>query len=201
MSANISSASITQLFKRLNSKLVYAQAAPVELVVCGGAALIAARLVTRSTRDVDILALAHVEGTEVTLLPRGQLPEELKRLAGEIAIELGIDADWLNFGPSPLFDIGLPPGLTTRLKKTTYGACLKVHFISRIDQVHFKIFAAMDPKEGTRHLSDLLDIEPSVDEVNAAVSWLLGRKVSAQFKTTLKQVLERIGHESIARTI
>ena len=61
----------------------------------------------------------------------------------------------------------------------------------------------MDPKQGTRHLSDLMDLEPTEVEVNAAVSWLLGRAVGAnpQFKATLRQVLDRIGHERIAGQI
>ncbi len=121
----------------------------------------------------------------------------------EIGIELGIREDWLNFGPNPLLKFGLPAGLTTRLKKKSYGPCLTVFFISRLDQVHFKIFAAMDPKQGTKHLSDLMDLESTEVEVNAAVSWLLGRAVrpSPQFKARLRQVLDRIGHERIAGQI
>jgi len=86
----------------------------------------------------------------------------------------------------------------TRLKKKSYGECLTIYFIGRLDQVHFKIYAAMDPKQGERHLSDLLDINPTEREVQAAVSWLLGRKAGPEFKATLKQVLERIGHERLA---
>jgi hypothetical protein len=59
----------------------------------------------------------------------------------------------------------------------------------------------MDPNAGTRHLSDLLDLNPTADEVAATVKWLLSRRVSVPFKATLKQVLERIGHESIAGEI
>jgi hypothetical protein len=76
-----------------------------------------------------------------------------------------------------------------------------VYFISRFDQVHFKMFAAMDPRDGTRHLSDLLDLKPQEDEVRAAISWLVGRKASAEFKAALRQVLERIGYERIAEQI
>ena len=194
---------IDKALKRLNSRMVYGEVAPVEIVVCGGAALIVNKLVSRSTRDVDIVALAHSRGANVELSREKLLPEEIRRLVAEIGIELGIREDWLNFGPSRLLKFGLPAGLTTRLKKKSYGPCLTVHFISRLDQVHFKIFAAMDPKQGTRHLSDLLDLEPTKLEVNAAVSWLLGRAVGAspQFKATLRQVLDRIGHERIAGQI
>jgi len=50
-------------------------------------------------------------------------------------------------------------------------------------------------------VSDLMDLEPTEVEVKAAVSWLLGRAVSPQFKATLRQVLDRIGHERIAGQI
>jgi hypothetical protein len=109
--------------------------------------------------------------------------------------------DWLNFDASPLIAFGFPPDMTKRLIKYSYGACLTVYFINRFDRVHFKMFAAMDPKDGTRHLGDLLDLKPSEDEVKAAVSWLLGRKASPQFKAALCQVLERIGYERIAEQI
>jgi hypothetical protein len=189
---------IHDALKRLNDKMVYASAHPTALVVCGGAALIATGLVARSTRDVDIIALAQTKGAEVELLTDKELSPELVRLIAEIGAELGIREDWLNFGPSPLLKFGLPKGLTARLKKKSYGASLTVYFISRLDQVHFKIYAAMDLKEGTRHLSDLIDLNPTAAEVETAVAWLLGRKVSPQFKATLSQVLERIGHERIA---
>jgi hypothetical protein len=63
------------------------------------------------------------------------------------------------------------------------------------------MFAAMDPKSGTRHLSDLLDLDPKENEVTASVGWLLGRKASPEFKSALCQVLERIGYERIAEQI
>ncbi len=51
-----------------------------------------------------------------------------------------------------------------------------MYFISRFDQVHFKMFAAMDPKDGTRHLGDLLDLKPRENEVRAASPGCLGEK-------------------------
>jgi hypothetical protein len=129
------------------------------------------------------------------------LPPDVERLVAEIGREYGIREDWFNFGAGPLIKFGFPPGMTTRLGRKSYGACLTIYFISRYDQVHFKIYAAMHPKEGARHLGDLLDLKPQEDEVKAAISWLLGREVSAGFKAVLRQVLERIGYERIADQI
>jgi hypothetical protein len=193
--------SIDEILIRLNQKMVYAETEPLHVVVCGGAALIAVGLVARATQDVDIIALLRANEAKVEILENKILPPEVKRLVAEIGMELGIRKDWLNFGARPLIAFGFPPDMTKRLIRKSYGICLTVSFISRFNQVHFKMFAAMDPKDGTRHLADLLDLKPREKEVQASISWLLGRKYSPQFKAALCQVLERIGYERIANQI
>ncbi len=190
-----------EILVRLNRKMAYAEVEPLNVAVCGGAALIAVGLVTRATQDVDVIALLRTNQVNVEVLDDKILPADVERLVAEIGIELGIRKDWLNFEASPLIAFGFPPDMTRRLIKKSYGICLTVYFISRFDQVHFKIYAAMDPKSGTRHLSDLLDLKPQEDEVRAAISWLLERKASLEFKAALCQVLERIGYERIAEQI
>ncbi len=192
---------LDEILGRLNRKMAYAEVEPLHVVVCGGAALIAVGLVTRATQDVDIIALLRANEGKIEMLADKILPADVQRLVAEIGVELGIREDWLNFDASPLIAFGFPPNMMTRLIKKTYGVCLTVYFISRFDQVHFKIYAAMDPRDGTRHLGDLLDLKPGEDEVKAAISWLLGRKASPEFKSALCQVLERIGYERIAEQI
>ncbi|HIG27291.1 MAG TPA: hypothetical protein EYQ50_05650 [Verrucomicrobiales bacterium] len=181
----------------LNSKMVYADLAPVNLVVCGGAALISLHLISRSTNDVDVIgSIKSDKDGQVCLSPEDALTDELLTLVAEIAIDLGIREDWLNPGPSSLIEFGLPQGLEDRLIEKMYG------FISRFDQVHLKIFAVMGSEsEATKHLNDLLDLEPTAEETQAAVDWLLRRESSADFKLRLKQVLDRIGHERIGEQI
>jgi hypothetical protein len=115
---------------------------------------------------------------------------------------MGLKEEWLNFGPAPLMDFGLPEGLEKRLKRKSCGKCLALHLISRWDQIHLKIYAAMDPKTRIEtHLGDLIDLEPTEAEVRAAVDWLLKRKTSADFRRKLKEVLDRIGHAKLAEKI
>ena len=197
----ISADNIDEILSRLNRKMVYAEVKPLNVAVCGGTALIAVGLVARATEDVDIIALLRVNQVNVEVLADKNLPADVERLVAEIGIELDIQKDWFNFHASPLIAFGFPPNMTTRLIRKSYGACLIVYFINRFDQVHFKMYAAMDPKDGTRHLSDLLDLKPKEHEVRAAVSWLLGREASPEFKAALCQVLERIGYERIAEQI
>jgi hypothetical protein len=196
-----SAENINEILGRLNRKMAYAELAPLHVVVCGGAALVAIGLVARATQDVDIVAILRANQMDVEILEDKGLPAGVESLVAEIGIELGIRKDWLNFEASPLIEFGFPQDMTTRLIKKAYGVCLTVYFISRFDQVHFKMFAAMDPKDGTRHLSDLLDLNPRENEITSAVAWLLGRKTSPEFKSALRQVLERIGYERIAEQI
>jgi hypothetical protein len=189
--------------KRLNAKMVYAELEPVELVSCGGASLNLMGWVSRSTSDVDIICVAEVSANgQVHLLADTTLPAHLIEPIAEVGRELGLKEEWLNFGPAPLMDFGLPHGLEKRLKRKSYGRCLALHIISRLDQIHLKLYAAMDPKTRIEtHLGDLVDLEPTEAEARAAMDWLLKRKTSTDFRHKLKQVLDRIGHEKLTHDI
>lgn len=194
---------IEEALKRLNAKVVYAELDPVELVSCGGASLNLMGLVSRSTSEVDIICAVKVDARgKIRLVPGATLSPRFDELVAEVGRELGIKEEWLNFGPAPLVDFGLPRGLVKRLKRKSFGRCLALHVISRVDQIHLKLYAAMDPKTRIEtHLGDLMDLEPTEAEARAAAVWLLRRKTSADFRRKLKQVLERIGHEDLAQKI
>jgi hypothetical protein len=183
--------------------MAYAGMEPVELVSCGGASLNLMGWISRSTSDVDIICVAEIgPSNEVKLRPETPLSPEFIKLVAEVGRELGLKEEWLNFGPAPLVDFGLPPGLERRLERKEYGRCLALHLISRLDHIHLKIYAVMDPQTRQEtHLGDLLELEPNEAEVKAAVDWLLNRKTSSNFRRKLKQVLDRIGHEKLAQTI
>jgi len=193
---------IVEALKRLNAKMVYAGMEPVELVSCGGAALNLMGWVSRSTSDVDIMCAALVDARgKVKLQPDKPLPPQFAELVAEVGRELGAKEEWLNFGPAPLVAFGLPPGLVGRLKRRRFGRCVALHLVSRWDQIHLKIYAAMHPKTRLEaHLGDLLDLKPTEAEAKAAVAWLLNRKTSREFRQKLKQVLDRIGHEKLAES-
>jgi hypothetical protein len=196
-------AGIEEALKRLNAKMVYAELEPVELVSCGGASLNLMGLVSRTTGDVDIICAVEVSTKgKVRRLTKMAMPARFTELVAEVGREMGLKKDWLNFGPAPLMDFGLPDGLEKRLKRQSYGKCLALHVISRLDQIHLKIYAAMHPKTRIEtHLGDLMEMEPTEAEAGAAVDWLLKRKTSADFRRKLKEVLDRIGHEKLAENI
>ncbi len=188
-------------FRLLAGRLDLAEAEPVGLVVCGGSALIALGLILRTTRDVDVVALMDPAGRLVSPAP---LPGSLLKAAKEVARDLALPEDWLNNGPSSdeggLFQLGLPNGIERRLIERRYGPRLAVYFIGRFDQIHFKLYAAADRRDGT-HLDDLLQLKPSGAELEAAARWAMTHDVSEQFREILKGLLRQIGHESVADRI
>jgi hypothetical protein len=109
---------LDKAFASLAIRLEQNDGAPQEIVVCGGSALILMGLVSRTTKDVDIVALAE----SGDLRSPDPLPEELSRAAIEAAEDLGLQPDWLNNGPSRgeggLFQMGLPPGWRNDCKRT-----------------------------------------------------------------------------------
>jgi hypothetical protein len=172
------------------------RAEPVEVVVCGGSALILTGKIFRTTRDVDIVALIRAG----QLASPAPLPDELLRASKEVAEDLGLDNHWLNNGPSRgeggLFQMGLPAGLVDRLTSVTYGERLTVHFIDRLDHIHFKLYAAVD--RGGYHVEDLRALEPTPAEIEAAARWCMTHDVSDGFRMVLKRLLMELGYEDIA---
>ncbi len=192
---------LERALRLLAARLELGQADPIRIVVCGGSALIAHGLVSRATRDVDVLALADSEGRLQSPAP---LPGSLTKAVKEVARDLGLEENWLNNGPSRdeggLFQLGLPDGIEDRLDRHEYGPRLTVYFIGRFDQVHFKLYAAADRRDGT-HLDDLLSLKPSAVELEAAARWAMTHDVSIGFKEILKDMLRQIGYESVAARI
>ncbi|MCX5769385.1 MAG: hypothetical protein NTZ09_03810 [Candidatus Hydrogenedentes bacterium] len=155
---------LARVFELLDGRLARNGAPRAGIVVCGGAAMIATGLVSRTTTDVDIVALVDDALLLVAPVP---LPAHLIRAATEVAETLGLPADWLNNGPSRdeggLFQMGLPEGFQERLHARVYGSHLTVYFADRIDQIHFKLYAAVD--RGGYHISDLEALRPTDDEL------------------------------------
>lgn len=175
--------------------------APVSLVVCGGSALIATGLVLRTTKDVDVVAMLDEDGL---LLEAEPLPPDLLAGARLVAAELGLPADWLNNGPRSIINPslpnqGLPEGFLGRLQRIDYGRVLRVYYLDRYDQIHFKLFAAADKGGPSYHLDDLETLQPTDAELLAAARWAMERQdPSPAFAKTVKAMLRQTGHEDIA---
>jgi len=160
-----------------------------DLVVVGGAALLALDLVRRPTRDVDVVALGEAKALRSAV----ELPEALLVARDRVAGDLGVTKDWLNSGPARLLDLGLPEGFEERWVTRRYGPALTVRWASRLDQVHFKLYAAVD--QAGKHLRDLEALAPTAEELVAAARWARTHDPSEGFLEALVQALAYFGVE------
>ncbi len=189
---------VERAFRLLGQTLELEDVESFHIVVCGGASLIASSLVARTTKDVDVVALLDSSDQLVSPAP---LPEALLDAAATVAEDLALPADWLNNGPSRgiggLFQMGLPQGLASRLQRRDYGSRLSVHFVGRLDQIFFKVYAAVDQGPG-RHAADLTSLQPTDSEIAAAARWAMTHDVSDGFRMVLKQMISGLGYSHVA---
>jgi hypothetical protein len=181
-----------ELLEALGEQLA-ARGAHAELVVIGGSALLAVGLISRPTRDVDIVALRSGR----TLIEPRPLPTELVAARDRVARDFGLPENWLNADPADLLDFGLPDGFVDRLERRYYGEALAVHFASRFDQIHFKLYAMVDQGAG-KHEADLRALEPTRDELLAAARWTRTHDPSEGFREQLMAALAYLGVEDVS---
>lgn len=192
--------SLDEAFSLLAKQLRSVDATEVGLVVCGGASLLATGLVSRTTRDVDVLALMD---SDLELADPDPLPMYLLDAASHVEQILGLSPEWLNNRPSrgdgSLYRMGLPRGLRDRLHRRGYGESLTVYFIDRIDQIHLKLYASVD--RGGYHIADLMALTPSESELERSARWAMTHDVSPGFRQILQTLLTELGYESLAKRI
>ncbi len=177
----------------LLAELLAARNHPAQhFVVCGGSSLLALGLVSRTTtQDVDILA--RIEANRL-VTPR-PLPDWLRVAADDVGAQLDLPRDWLNdqVADETLFRCGLPEGLQSRLTTESYGSRLLISFTSRRDQIFLKLHAAVD-RDGGKHLQDLLDLQPTADELLDAAKWSRTQDPSDGYRLLLGVMLKHLGY-------
>ncbi len=120
----------------------------LDAVVIGGAALELLGVISRPTRDCDIL---HPSLPPVILAAAREFAQA-RRVSGET-----LDDDWLNNGPEQLAQV-LPAGWEQRTQPAFAGAALELRAPGRLDLLRTKLFALCD--RGT-DLQDCLALAPS----------------------------------------
>ena len=181
----------------LGKQMALAGAEDIWLLCCGGSGLCVLELISRSTKDVDALALI-VDGT--TLKPIEGFSAEMEKAIAQTAGLLGLESDWLNGEASILLERGLPDGILERAGGPAwqYGPCLTVEFIDRLDQVALKLYAAMDLLKGRRHVEDLVEMCPTEPEIQHGLKWLGAWQSNDAFKKRLAFLVEALGFPGMA---
>jgi hypothetical protein len=157
----------------------------LEAVVVGGAALNLLGVITRQTRDCDILHPA---------LP-SEVVEASRAFTAEVTAAGGkLKEDWLNNGPSAITPL-LPTGWELRLQEVFRGRVLVLRSLHRADLLKSKLFALCD--RGL-DLPNCLALAPSPEELAQAVAWLEPQDLNplwpAHVRNTLGDLARRLGH-------
>ena len=193
----ISPDSLEQALSALAGFLEADRAAHEALVVIGGGALIALGIVSRTTKDVDIMA--GVDPGRGLVDPR-PMSQALQSAATKVAREMQLDPHWLNTGPADQVLAGLPDGFLSRLTRHDYGPCLTIFFPDRLDLIHLKLFAIMDQGPG-RHVSDLAALKPTDEELIFAARWVLTQDAGEAFPQIVKTALKDLGYGHLAERL
>lgn len=190
---------IDNIFTSFEKQLIVHGGEPIALVVCVGTALAAMGLVNRTTKDVDVLGeIIWVDGLmEVKRID--QFPQWFLSAAKVIERDYNLPENWINAGPTSQVDSGLPERFNERLIRHAFGKLLTVYYISRIDQVYFKLYASVD--RGGYHVDDLLKLNPTDAEIYLACQWVLTQDVSEGFRMILLDFLRKQGFENVASRI
>ena len=157
----------------------------LEAVVVGGAALNLLGVITRQTRDCDIL---HPGCRRRSWPPSRAFATEV-RARGEV-----LKDDWLNNGPSALAPL-LPAGWELRLQEAFRGRVLVLRSLHRADLLKSKLFALCD--RGL-DLADCIALAPTPAELAEAITWLEPQDLNPRWpehvRATLGDLAKRLGH-------
>lgn len=157
----------------------------LEAVIIGGAALAMLDVITRPTKDCDVLA--------------PELPIEIKAASRAFAAALraeGTDLqdDWLNNGPASLA-AQLPRGWRGRLVGIYTGAALTLHCLGRADLLKSKLWSLCDR---VLDLGDCLALQPTAEELASALPWIERQDGNPDWpehvRATLADLGRRLGH-------
>lgn len=157
----------------------------LDAIVIGGAALALLGVISRPTRDCDILHPA--------------LPSEITKAAKDFAALMAeegepLDEDWLNNGPSSLTDV-LPAGWRSQLQAVFRGEAISLHTLGRLDLLRSKLFGLCD--RGL-DLGDCVALAPTAEELREVLPWLQQQDANPHWPAHVEEVLadlgRRLGH-------
>jgi len=162
----------------------------VGVLVIGGGSLLLLGIVERPTADVDVVGYVSPAG----YVRAEAMPDFLAQAVREVGDALGLGLSWFNNGPAGLTDLGLPPGLPERVTVRTYGT-LEVHLPAPEDLVFFKLYAAVDQGERSKHFTDLRALSPTPDQLLDAERWTRTHDPSLGFLDEPRRILGLLGVE------
>lgn len=148
----------------------------IDAVVIGGAALGLLGIVSRQTRDCDILHPSIAP----TIAEAAREFASLRRRSGD-----PLDDDWLDNGPSSLADV-LPAAWPERLRVVYQGIAITLRSLGRLDLLRSKLFALCD--RGL-DLEDCVALAPTAAKLAKIVPWLEEQDANPDWPAHTRAVL------------
>jgi len=177
---------------RALGEILASQGEHAAVVVVGGTALIMQGFVARATRDVDVIAISldPPERKRKAIEAPEPLPESLVRAISRVARDYNLPDDWMNTTVGLQWKTGLPPGFEERIHWEQYDG-LWLGLADRYDLIFLKLYAAADSEGSSSvHYQDLMALQPTNEELDAAARWVRSQDPSTPFARILDQVLE-----------
>jgi hypothetical protein len=81
-----------------------------------------------------------------------------------------------------------------------FGEKLSVAFIDRIDQIYFKLYAAVD-QFGSYHATDLQELNPTDSELLEAIAWSRTHDPSEGYLESTRMFFREFGYEHLVDRI
>ncbi len=192
-------ATIENLLTALGKQIELMKEGPIELVICGGASLNVLGQIRRTTKDIDIMGILKREKSGKLDVIEAVLPQWFIDAAENVKKDFNLPENWINVEATSIVRFGLPKDFIKRLMKKNYSKVLSVYYISRLDQIHFKLYASAD--KGGHHVDDLMGLKPTNKEIEQAALWSMTHDISEGFRLVLKDLLKKLGFQNVSERI
>lgn len=170
----IEKSNLLRLFSELD-QFLSERSAKRELVIYGGAALIAANILERVTFGVDVF--------------QPQLDSLLCEGIKAVGAKYQLGEQWMN-STGRAFVTELPANWQSRVRLLYQGKYLTLKILGRTDLIFTKLLAELDRGEDLR---DIVALKPTPEEASLAGSALLGLEDTAAWKAKVRKLVKTFG--------
>lgn len=169
---------------------------PHWLIVCGGAALQAHGIITRATRDLDVIALRQEFSGIESAFP---LSSELRTAIAQVADFYNLPKNWLNASSAMILGSisELPPQLWSEPITEEFGSHLKISYLSTSGLTLLKVLAFLQ-RNVARDYEDLIAISPTERDIKMALDWYrTHHDTSPADKGRINKLLKNLNYEEL----